>query len=184
MFRFDNYCEEWAKKFRPISHDPNIGSKEKRFYRMNYYQELNTLCTNLNMAKSPAMAVATQIEAETEGKTSKFLRHSLKVYFLVRQESSAIAVGAASELNAAAAKAEGYELAEKFLAYISADKNGIKDDQGNLLSPANPDLHGLVLDRAEIFTAPSIYGNWWVTALIIENITQRQLCVNREEYDF
>ena len=37
--RIDNVIEQWATIYKPISHDPTRGSKQKRFFRFNSFAD-------------------------------------------------------------------------------------------------------------------------------------------------
>lgn len=168
MFRFDNYCEEWATKFKLIQHNPKRGSLDKAFYRMDSFSKIIPLCANLTTRKNIAMAVVTKIDADAEGKNNKFFRFVLTAFILVKQKEATSPSD--QELYAAEAKALGFEIAEKFLAHIENDKQ------------TNPELKALNLDQASIFTDDVIYGKWWATEIMIENVSPRNLCVNAEDY--
>ena len=168
MFRFDNYCEEWAKSFKLIKHDPARGSKNKAFYRMDSFSKIIPLCTSLSTGKDIAMAVVTKLDADAEGHTSKYLHFTYNAFILVKQKDTTFPTD--QEIYAADAKALGFEIAEKFLAYMEQDKT------------VNKDLKALNLSHASIFTDDVAYGKWWATEIILENVVQRVLCVKPEDY--
>ena len=71
--RMDEYLERWAAKYKPISHIPNAGSKEKRYYRIDAITSMQSFTANLIHAKSPSLAYVTQVDATLGGQGDKFL---------------------------------------------------------------------------------------------------------------
>ena len=63
MFRFDNILEEWAKRYKPLSHDPQ-SAKTRTFYRLKTINMENAVMRNQNTAKSPCMAYSIVVDAE------------------------------------------------------------------------------------------------------------------------
>lgn len=172
MFRIDDYCEAWAQKFKPISHNPERGSKDKAFYRMDSITRLEEFAAGLAHAKSPSMAVVTQIDGEMVSNNPKFIRYTHRVFFFVKQAGSILQNSPTDEVAAANAKYEGVELVYKLIAYMFNDKTKNK----------NTDLEGMDFNTASIISVPQKFNGWWPTELVIEHIIPRQLCVSKEDY--
>lgn len=172
MFRIDDYCEAWAQKFKPISHNPERGSRNKAFYRMDSITRLEEFATGLTHAKSPSMAVVTQIDGEMVSNNPKFMRYTHRIFFFVKQAGSVLQNSPIDEVAAANAKYEGVELVQKLIAYIYNDKTKNK----------NNDLDGIDFNTATIISVPQKFNGWWPTELVIEHVIPRQLCVNNEDY--
>lgn len=172
MFRIDDYCEAWAQKFKPISHNPEWGSKDKSFYRMDSITRLEDFAARLTHAKSPSMAVVTQIDGEMVPNNPKFMRYTHRIFFFVKQAGSVLQNSPTDEVAAANAKYEGVELVQKLIAYMFNDKTKVK----------NGDLEGLDFNTTTIITVPQKFNGWWPVELVIERVIPRQLCVSKEDY--
>lgn len=172
-FRYDNYIEQWAQMYKPISHDPTRGSRDKRFYRIDSITRLEDFAVNLSQAKSPSVAVVTQLDGAIDGASNKFMRYTHRLFFIVKQADTNIAKGIIDELSAADAKAEGQELAQDLFAWLYYDKCKNK----------NKDLAALDFETGAAFTVPQKFNGWWFTEVVIEHVVQRELCVNWEKYN-
>jgi hypothetical protein len=168
----DEYLERWAEKYKPISHVPNAGSKEKRFYRIDAITSIPSFAANLVNAKSPSMAYVTQVDGTLGGQSEKFIMLSHRVFIFVKQQGTNLQNGVTEELAATDAKLLGAEIAQDLLAYIYHDwkKNG------------NKDLSGIDFKGSVIFTTPQQFNGWWPTELTFNEIVSRNLCVNPEKY--
>lgn len=167
----DNYLERWAEAYTPISHLPDAGSKERRFYRMDSITSIAPFMANIVNAKSPSMAYITQIDARLAGQSKKFVVVTHRVFFLVKQAGTKLQNGVTEELAATDAKIEGYEMAQDLIAYLQDDKRN-----------GNKDLDGIDFDGASIFTTPQQFNGWWPTEVVFTQMQPRMLCVNREKY--
>lgn len=172
IFRIDNYLEKWAQRYKPISHDPTRGSRDKRFYRIDSITRVEDFATNLTQAKSPSMAVVTQMDGAFDGASNKFIRYTHRIFFFVKQPAANLSRGVIDEVGAADAKAEGQELAQDLMAWLYHDKTVNR----------NKDLAGLDFSTATAFTVPQKFNGWWPTEVVIEHLVPRNLCVNEEKY--
>lgn len=172
MFRMDNYLERWAEAYTPISHVPDAGSKERRFYRIDSITALAPFMANLTQAKSPSVAYVTQIDATLAGQSDKFVVVTHRVFFLVKQQGTPLQNGATEEVAATEAKVDGYEMAQDLLAYLYHDYRQNK----------NKDLEGIDFKGTSIFTTPQMFNGWWPTEVVFTQMQPRLLCVNREKY--
>lgn len=173
IFRIDNYLEKWAQIYKPISHDPTRGSRDKRFYRIDSIFKLESFAANISLAKSPSMLVVTQMDGELDGQSSKFIRYTHRVFFMVKQVSASGLSGVIDEVGAADAKAEGQLLGQDLLAWLMHDYKENK----------NKELAGLDFSTATIFSVPEKFNDWWGTEVTIEHLVPRNLCVSNEKYD-
>ena len=171
--RMDEYLERWAEKYKPISHVPNAGSTEKRFYRIDSITSIPTFAANLVNAKSPSLGYVTQVDATLGGGGEKFLMLSHRIFVFVKQQGVSLQNGITEELAATDAKQMGAEIAQDLLAYIYNDyrKNG------------NEDLAGIDFKGSVIFTTPQKFNGWWPTELTFNQIVPRKLCVDPEKYN-
>lgn len=172
MFRIDNYLEAWAQKFKPISHNPERGSKDKRFYRMDSIMRMEEFTANLTRAKSPSMGVVTQMDGSMDERNPKFIRYTHRIFFFVKQAGEVLQNSPTDEVAAANAKYEGNELAQKLIAYLYKDKTENK----------NKDLTGMDFNTASIISIPQKYNGWWPTEIVIEHVIPRHLCLSGEDY--
>lgn len=172
MFRMDDYLEKWACKYIPLSHQPEAGSKGKRFYRLDGITSVAPFLANLVNAQSPSMGYITQVDAVLAGQAEKFMVREYRVFFFVKQQGVSVQNGVTEELAATDAKNEGYEMAQDLLAYLYNDrkKNG------------NKDLEGIDFKGAAIFTTPQQFNGWWPTEVTFSQLVPRELCVNKEKY--
>ena len=173
MFRIDNYVEHWAEIYKPISHRPDAGSKERRFYRIDALTSIPSFLTNLTSAKSPSVAAVTRVDGSLTGQSEKFVLYTYSIFFLVKQAGTSLQNGVTEELAATDAKIEGAEMAQDFLAWMNYDYRVNK----------NKELEGLNFRGASFFTTPQKFNGWWPTNLVIEHLRPRILCVNKEKYD-
>lgn len=173
MFRIDNYVERWAQLYKPISHRPEMGSREKRFYRIDAITSVPTFLANLTSAKSPSVATVTRIDGSLAGQSEKFVLYTYSIFFLVKQAGIALQNGITEELAATDAKLEGADMAQDFLAYLYYDWK----------QNHNKELDGLNFRGASFFTTPQQFNGWWPTNLVIEHLQPRLLCVNKEKYN-
>lgn len=81
MFRLDNLLEDWATRYKPLSHDPAEGTKHKTFYRIDRLGGDNGFARNFNTAPSPCMAFPTSIDAKM-GRNAKQISYHHGFYFM------------------------------------------------------------------------------------------------------
>ena len=169
MFRMDEYLERWASKYKLLSHQPEAGSKGKRFYRIDAITSLKPFLENLPNAHSPSLAYVTQVDNVLGGQSEKFLLKAHKVFVLVRQDTL---VGPDEEISATDAKLLGEEIGNDLLNYITDDKK----------NKGNKDLEGIDFKGASVFTTPQKFNGWWPTEVVFHQLIPRNLCVNPEKY--
>lgn len=172
MIRMDEYLERWAEIYKPISHKPNAGSKEKRFYRIDSITSIPSFAANLINAKSPSLGYVTQVDGTLGGQSEKFIHLTHRVFVFVKQQGVSLQNGVTEELAATEAKLLGSEIAQDLLAYCYHDKKS-----------GNKDLDGIDFKGSVIFTTPQQFNGWWPTELTFNQIVSRNLCVNPEKYN-
>ena len=172
MFRMDEFLERWASKYKLLSHQPEAGSKGKRFYRIDAITSVPSFLANLANAGQVSLAYVTQFDAVLAGQGEKFLMREHRVFVLVKQQGVDVQNGVTEELAAADAKAVGAEVAQDLLAYIYNDqkRNG------------NKDLEGIDFKGAAIFSTPQMFNGWGPTEVTFSQLMKRNLCVNPEKY--
>lgn len=167
----DEYLERWAEKYKPISHVPNAGSKEKRFYRISAITSMPDFTAKIVNAKSPSLAYVTMVDGTLGGQSEKFIMLTHRVFILIKQQGAVLQNGVAEDIAATDAKLLGAEIAQDLLAYIYNDKKN-----------GNKDLAGIDFKGSVIFTTPQMFNGWWPTELTFNEIVSRNLCVNPEKY--
>lgn len=184
MFRLDNFLEEWAIIYKPLSHDPAAGSKHKTFYRIDRLGGDNEFARNFNTAPSPSMAFPTVIDAKMGSNAKQIIYHH-GFYFMVKQSSASNGkLNHQSDLDAADCKAELDDLAQALLAYLYDLRNQARNAATNerFTKADRIALQGLDLENAEWWTVPELYNGWWVLGIEFDRTESRLLCVNPEDY--
>lgn len=171
MFRFDTYLEKWAQAYPSILHNPAKGSKNNRFFRLDSANRLEDFCKSLTATKSPAVGAITAYEAHGNENGKKFWYEHTALIFTKQTEGN-IKTPYMSTLAAADAKEEGINIAFDILSWILYDKSVNN----------NPTLQGIQSGTWDIYTNPQCYNGWWITALTIEDLGQRNLCVSKDYY--
>ena len=168
MFRFDNYLEQWAANYLPISHNPAKGSKDKGFVRMDTIARLEEMVNLLaSSRKNIVLGAVTQVDVAASPNNPKIMIHTRTAFVWVKQPSTTTD----KELLAAEAKQTGLEVANDLLAYITEDKK------------TNKTLAGLSIDNFQILSSPVQFGTWWPVMILIQQAESRQLCVKPEKYN-
>ena len=184
MFRLDNLLEDWATRYKPLSHDPAEGAKHKTFYRIDRLGGDNGFARNFNTAPSPCMAFPTSIDAKM-GRNAKQISYHHGFYFMVKQASASLSkTNHSADLDAADCKAELNDLAIALLAYLfDLRAKARKMQLGDTYTKADCiAIAGLELEEAEWWTVPELYNGWWVLGIEFDRTESRELCVNEEQY--
>lgn len=198
MFRLDNLLEDWATRFKPLSHDPAEGAKHKTFYRIDRLGGDNGFARNFNTTPSPCMAFPTSIDAKM-GRNAKQISYHHGFYFMVKQASASLSkTNHSADLDAADCKAELNDLATALLAYLfELRAMARKKLRGETYTKASKmqlvdidtytkadciAIAGLELEEAEWWTVPELYNRWWVLGIEFVRTESRELCVNEEQY--
>lgn len=182
MFRFDNYVEQWAMKFKELAHDPSKGSMNKRMYRMDSMMRNEEFSANLANAKSPSVGAVTQYDASSIGNGKRMMAFTHRVFFMVKQTTNSLTNPVINEVAAADAKEHGVEMAMKFVAYMEQDRKGWPDAKGRPTKAPNADLATIDFDTIDIVTDPVQHNGWWFTELLVQHTQSRPLCVVSTDY--
>ena len=189
MFRLDNVLEDWATRYKPLSHDMAAGSKKKTFFRVTMIDEDNYVVRNFNTLSSPCMAYATHIDAELQQNVNRIsYRHV--IYFLVKQNTAPQKTPHTDETAATEARYETDGMVQDLLAWLFDLKQKASNGDKSFTSPlfsltdkaTREGLRGLQLDTANWATLPVHWNGWQVCGLSIEQIVPRDLCINPEKY--
>lgn len=185
VYRIDLLCERWAEKFRPIQHDPKPGSKRKKFFRHDTYTNMEEFAKLLSTVKDTAMSVCTQFDGELgmpgygpQPADPKFIRYTQRIYFWCQQQQGRYRDEVDGELEATEAKVRTQEFAQKFIAWLEAERKREEKE----LPPSEQLMKGMKIGSVAIFTHPKKYNGWWTTELVMEQFVPRELCVNPEDY--
>lgn len=173
MFRLDNLIEEWATKYKPLSHSmaAEATAKDKSFWRIDTLNESNEFVARSTVAKSPCVAVSTLVDAQVCRTNRSMVEYDHTIYVLIKQTSASTTKSRTDELQAAQLKADADDIIQDLLAWLGEKKRTMKA------------LSGLELDKAEWATIPVKYNNWWVCGLAIPVIVPRRTCVLAERYN-
>lgn len=172
--RIDNLIEEWATLYKPISHDPTRGSKQKRFYRFNSLPESQDIGTRFNTATTPLAGIVTQFDGVSTG---KFLQLAVVAYIFVKQ-SAPVSNTADNELSAAEAKIYGAEICNDLWIWLQEKKRKANP------SPKGEDywLKGMNLDQIQIGNEDRHYNGWWPAFLMFKIDIPRETCIDKDKY--
>lgn len=184
IFRFDNFCEQWASVYKPISHIAVKASKQKRFFRHDTLDERIDVVKNLtgltkcNLFMSCITAFDGELTPSSENSSNPnfytWRRHAL---FWAKGEQASVnkqgvPTAPLDELSAAEAKARGVEAATDFIAFMRKQK---EDRRG--------EMAGVDLESIEIVTLPVSFNGWWITVINFDQQEPRQKCVVESKYD-
>lgn len=174
--------EKWAELYKPISHDPKQGSKDKAFYPIRAVDAESEFVRNVNTAKSPCVCYSVLIDAQNNGKSISYA-HS--VYFLMKSTATSLRKTARQDdLHNTDIQLELDGYVQDFLAYLyDIKRTGKNPLTGEMYdSPTFQSLRGLILDKAQWASIPTSWNGWQIMALNFEQEMPRVLCVNQEKY--
>lgn len=169
MFRFDNFMEEWAKKYKPIAHRPDE-KKGTRFFRVNSEFTLDEFLQNYQDIgyDTPCCGIITHLEGMAN--VPKRLDYpTTNVLFLQLADEN--------DYRAQAdAKADCNLHMWKFLAYLHREVEGVKrSDRSHPL--AQMDLEKIRYDMIGPIT------NWWFCQILtIQGINHTPVCYSETDY--
>ena len=185
LFRFDNFCENWAMAYTPISHVPSKDGRQARFFRHNSLDERAEIHKRLAATDKCDlfMSVITAFDGELirsseQAPDPNFYIWRRHVLFWSHQSPANLSRVPADEEAAAEAKARGVEAATDFLAFVATCQDSVRFPR-----PADRIIDGVDLDSVEISTLPMAFDGWWVTVINFDQMEPRQKCANPEKYD-
>lgn len=183
IFRFDNFCENWATAYAPISHISGKNSKQKRFFRHDTIDERLDVVKNLTSLKCDLfMSCITAFDGEVTASSENaakpnfyaWRRHVL--FWAKSTDAAGQKAGVAStpldEISAAEAKARGVEAATDFIAFVSE----LREDRKSVFA-------GIDMESIEIATLPVSFNGWWITVINFDHLEPRQKCIVDSKYN-
>lgn len=184
MFRFDNILEEWAKRYKPLSHDP-LSAKTRTFYRLKTINMENAVMRNQNTAKSPCMAYSIVVDAEMKNTAAVSYQHT--IYFLSRAVSRTLKTTAKNDEDLGIDQQQMMdEMVRDLLAYLSKMKHDNKDPLTDefLDIETTKALKGLKIESAQWASMPYVvkFGEWHIMGLQIEQIVGAATCIAKAKY--
>ena len=192
MQRIDNILEKWATMYKPLSHDPQLGSKKQAFFRIDSLNKENAFVRNYNIAHSPSMAYSSVIEAELTSLNDKVIDYRHVVYFMLKQKSESLSKTAVSDDNEAAEiKFELDTMVQDLVAFLVTLKQAILAGADKLMLGKRPfvissdvrlAMQGFVESSAEWATIPMKFNGWWYIGVQFSRRESRKLCVISEKY--
>lgn len=181
IWRFDNFCEQWAQVYTPLRHVPSKDSRNKRFFRHDSLDERLEVVKQLVTANKTDVFMS--VITAFDGDLARAAENSPKPNFYVWRRHALFWVKTAlaangsplDELSAADAKARGVEMAADFISFLDYCADPRK---GNM-----PELRGIDFDSLEISTLPVSFNGWWITVVNFDQSEPREKCVADARYD-
>lgn len=172
--RIDNLIEQWAIAYKPISHDPTRGSKQRRFFRFDSLDKAIDVTSQFTTFKTPVCGIVTQFDGLSRG---KLMEMEIAIFIYTKQLSPrSDAQGA--ELAAADAKMLGADICNDLWIWLSEQK---KANERNPKSELYW-LRGLDIDNVNIMSFPVMLNDWWPTTLELKCQVPRQTCIDASKY--
>lgn len=148
MIRFDYIVEQFARAYRPMSHDPKNGNC--RFFRMNSIQTIDEMLTNINGIQSPAVGVEVYLEGSIGAKDTTA---EWTLFFFCN-------AGDISDMRIVTdAKVEAFIHLERFLSVMRQWQNKRKISERIDLGSGS--------QRLRYFTQGPILDNWYAVGTTI-----------------
>lgn len=165
MFRLDNYMEQWAKEYIPLSHT----EEDPSFFRMNDIFSLDEFLQNYHQLNKPVCGIVTHIKAKINV-SKRVERPTYECVFLANADER--------DFKAQAdAKEKAWNLMWAFLVKLDEDKKK-EASEGKRSALANLNLEDLDAD-----TIGPIANGWFQVNLSIETNNQNKICYNEEDYN-
>lgn len=185
LFRFDNFCENFAMAYLPVSHVPSKDGRQARFFRHNSLDERAEIHKRLAATDKCDlfMSVITAYDGELirsseNAPDPNFYIWRRHVLFWSHQEAANLSRVPLDEEAAADAKARGVEAATDFLAFCAACQDPRRFPQA-----ADRIIDGIDFDSVEITTLPVTFDGWWITVINFDQEEPRAKCADPEKYD-
>ncbi len=177
--------EKWAQLYKPISHDPKRGSKDKAYYEIKTINQDSEFVRNQNTAKSPCMAYSVLVDAEMN--STKVVNYRHTVYFMSRAKTRSLAKNAKQDDELGTDQQLLMDdMVQDLIQYLRDLKHygrcpitGETYDTPTMLS-----LRGLSLDKCEWGSLPVKYAEWHLMELSIDQDQPLPAigCINKEKY--
>ena len=172
--RIDNLIEQWATVYKPISHDPCKGSKQRRFFRFDSLEKALDITSQFTGFKSPVSGIVTQFDGVSRGK----LMELEVIVFVFTKQLSPRSDANGAEIAATDAKWYGAEMCNDLWIWLTEKKKSVANDTKNELYW----LTGLDTDSVKILSYPVMLNDWWPTMLEVKVKVPRQLCSDESKY--
>lgn len=181
---FAEILEEWAELYKPISHNPDKGSKQRAFYLIKAINMDNAFMRAQNTAKSPCMAYSIIIDAEVQ---NHVVNYQHIVYFMSRATQRSLAKNAKSDEDLGIDQQQLMDgFAQDLLAYLTELKRTGKNPvTGRIYDKLTQlALQGLQIEKCSWASNPGVvrYGEWHLLGLKIEQNVPISRCINKEKY--
>lgn len=177
--------EKWAELYKPLSHDPLAGSKQKTFYLVRCYDQNASFVRNVNTAKSPCMAYSVLIDAGIDGSLRISYNHA--IYLMYKKKASSLAKSAVQDDEESLVAAQTLDqMAQDLLLYLSQIKDkGINPITSEVYDKVTlQQIKGLDIAKAEWRMVDDIFSNaWYVLILGISQVVPRILCIQESNYN-
>lgn len=184
MYRFDNFCESFARIYTPISHVPTKDGRQTRFFRHDSIDARSEIHKRLAASDrcSLFMSVITQsegqlIRSEEKATAPNFYIWRRHVLFWLHQTPATLSQVPSDEEAAADAKARGIDVATDFLAFVAECQ-----DPHLFPRPQDRAIDGVDLDSVEIVSLPQVFDGWWITAVHFDQLEPRNRCILERNY--
>ena len=173
--RIDNLIEQWAIIYKPISHDPTRGSRNKRFFRFDNLDKAIDVTSQFTTFKTPVCGIVTQFDGMSRG---KLMEMEVVVFVFVKQSVPRSDIQGA-ELAAVDAKMIGADICNDLWIWLSEQKKKAGNDpKGEYYW-----LNGLDLDSIAIMSYPVMLNDWWPTTLEMKVKVPRRTCSDSSKYN-
>lgn len=184
-FRFDNFCEYFARIYTPVSHVPSKDGRQTRFFRHDSIDERSEIHKRLAAPDKcdTFMSVITSTEGQLIRSDEKaafpnFYIWRRHVLFWEHQAAATTSIVPNDEEAAAEAKARGVDCATDFIAFLSECQ-----DPRRYPNAKDRIIDGVDLDSVEIVSLPRSFDGWWITVLNFDQLEARNRCVIDERYN-
>lgn len=172
--RIDNLIERWASVYKPISHDPTRGSKQRRFFRFDSLEKAIDVTSSFAGVKTPVAGIVTQFDGVSHGK----LMELEVVVFVFTKQVAPRSNATDAELSAVDAKYWGADIANDLWVWLREQKRQHGSDPKDELYW----LNGLDLDNIGIMSYPVMLNDWWPTTLEMKVQVPRKTCSDTSKY--
>ena len=162
---FDEVLEEWACKYKPMSHIPGETSVNKRFFLVDSILNIPQIVTGMNATKSPCLAYEFHQEGNFSG--DQFFP-TYVVSVMVKADTNKTAVKERSNEAVKEAMMHG----KKLLAWLN-----MKLEQGDKRC-INLDLGNVPYD-----TLGPMYNNWYAVFFTIRDVGCSRMQVDPNDYN-
>lgn len=168
MFRFDQFVEDWASKYKPMLHEPGRHSGNERFFLTDTYMGMADFMVNVQPDKSPCVIM----ESDQEGSmTDRLDNPKYTLYFMVQAERMSDGRAAYD------AKLEAKEHMRKFINWLRA-KQEEEERKGGVTMVGNITIE----EHINYQTVGPFYNGWYGVCISLEDTQSYLRCVIQDDY--